>query len=283
MENTKKLIEEAIAGDKQSLELLLLGIKDMVFNLSLRMLGTIPDAEDASQEILIKVMTNLSSFRQESKFSTWVFRIATNHLQNYKKNMFSKHPLSFEYYGMDIKEGKTEDVPDLSGGVDRKLLSQELKLSCTNVMLQCLDAESRCIFILGTMFRLDSAVAGDIMGLSAQAYRQRLSRIRQKVAAFLSEYCGLSRTGACSCEKRVNYAIANRRIDPKNLAFVSLEQCEDRTTACFVDNMEQLDELSQIFASFPAYRSTENATSFIRKLIKSPQFYQVIKPEEAPL
>ena len=41
-------------------------------------------------------------------------------------------------------------------GVDRNLLEQELKLSCTNVMLQCLDTDSRCIYILGTMFRVDS-------------------------------------------------------------------------------------------------------------------------------
>ena len=73
----------------------------------------------------------------------------------------------------------------MTGGVDRGILEEELKLSCTNVMLQCLDGESRCIFILGTMFRLDSAVAGEILGISPAAYRKRLSRIREKMAAFL--------------------------------------------------------------------------------------------------
>ena len=64
------LIDQAIAGDKQSLETLLLGVQDLVFNLSLRMLGTFQDAEDASQDILLKVMTHLSSFKRESSFST---------------------------------------------------------------------------------------------------------------------------------------------------------------------------------------------------------------------
>ena len=63
-------IDQAIAGDKQSLENLLVGVQDLVFNLSLRMLGTFPDAEDASQDILLKVMTHLSSFKKESSFST---------------------------------------------------------------------------------------------------------------------------------------------------------------------------------------------------------------------
>ena len=72
---------------------------------------TIPDAEDATQEILIKVMTQLSSFRQESSLSTWTFRIAVNHLRNYQKGMFSKFPLSFEAYGEDIASGMEKAFP----------------------------------------------------------------------------------------------------------------------------------------------------------------------------
>lgn len=96
-------------------------MQDMVFNLSLRMLSLVPDAEDAAQEILIKVMTRLGSFRRESSFSTWVSRIAVNHLKDYKKGMFAQRPLSFEDYGKDITSGREADVPDKSGGVDRAL------------------------------------------------------------------------------------------------------------------------------------------------------------------
>ena len=152
----ERLVDLAASGNRDALEELLGDVQDMVFNLSLRMLGTVPDAEDACQEILIKVMTHLSDFRKESRFSTWVFRVAVNHVLAYRKHMFSHHPLSFEYYGEDIANGREEDVPDMTGGVDRGILEEELKLSCTNVMLQCLDGESRCIFILGTMFRLGS-------------------------------------------------------------------------------------------------------------------------------
>ena len=151
------LIKQATAGDKGALEAVLAEVQDLVFNLSLRMLGTFHDAEDASQDILLKVMTHLSSFQGESAFTTWVFRIAVNHLKDYKRHMFARFPLSFEFYGDDIRNGKLQDLPDLSQNVDKAILAEELKLSCTNVMLQCLDAESRCIFILGTMFRVDSA------------------------------------------------------------------------------------------------------------------------------
>lgn len=262
------LIDQAVAGDKAALETLLTDVQDLVFSLSLRMLGTIPDAEDAAQEIMIKVMTHLSSFRRESAFSTWVFRIASNHLRDYKKGMFAAHPLSFEYYGFDIANGKTDDIADLSRGVDRALLEQELKLSCTNVMLQCLDAESRCIFILGTMFKLDSRIAGEILDMTPEAYRQRLSRIRKKVAAFLDEYCGLSGKGQCSCKKRVDYAIQSHRMNPDALEYSGLETDEEFMKS-FVSAMDEIDDLSLVFASLPSYRATANARRFLTDFLSS--------------
>ena len=65
----------------------------------------------------------------------------------------------FEFYGDDILNGKIDDVPDLTQDVEKSILAEELKMSCTNVMLQCLDVESRCIFILGTV---KSKWAGEI-------------------------------------------------------------------------------------------------------------------------
>lgn len=280
-QNEQALLAAALAGEQAALETLLAGVQDMVFNLSLRMLGLVPDAEDATQEILLKVLTHLSSFRGESSFKTWVFRIAVNHLQQTRKGMFAQRPLSFDAYGEDIASGREKDVPDLSAGVDRALLEQELKLSCTNVMLQCLDAESRCIYVLGTMFRLDSRVAAEILGLTPEAYRQRLSRIRARVAEFLGKYCGLGGTGPCRCKRRVNYAIATHRIDPANLAFHNLEPCRYDELVSFTDAMEQLDGLSQVFAGFPAYRSPERTAAWMRELIASKNFDTVKNGKEA--
>lgn len=268
MDLCREVVEKAVKGDKGALEELLAGVQDMVFNLALRMLGTIPDAEDATQEVLIKVMTHLASFRGESAFSTWVYRIAVNHLKNYRKSMFADHPLSFEYYGEDIVSGREKDIPDLSGGVDQNLLEQELKFSCTNVMLQCLDPDSRCIYILGTMFRVDSRIAAQILGLSPEGYRQRLSRIRKKMANFLGEYCGLSGNSVCSCRKRISYAVATHRLNPRNLEYSGLEVNPDLLKEC-KEAMEELDDLSTIFASLPAYRATPSAHRFLEGLLKS--------------
>ena len=269
------LIERATAGDRAALETVLAGVQDLVFNLSLRMLGTFHDAEDASQDILLKIMTHLSSFKGESAFTTWVFRIAVNHLKDYRKYMFAQFPLSFEYYGNDIRSGKIQDVPDLTQNVEKAILAEELKLSCTNVMLQCLDPESRCIFILGTMFHVDSRIAGDILGITPEAYRQRLSRVRKKMAEFLSEYCGEYGQGSCRCAGRVNYAIQNHRIAPGQLDFTSAKPSDAAVEVTAA--MEEIDGYSQQFSFCRAYQSTERLKQMIRDFLNGPAFSTVAR------
>ena len=274
-ENTNEelqiLVDKATAGDKKALETLVEGVQDIVFNLSLRMLGTFADAEDAAQDILLKMITHLSSFRGDSSFTTWVFSIAVNHLKNYRKHMFAHYPLSFEYYGDDIENGKIKDVPDLTQNVEKDILAEELKMSCTNVMLQCLDTESRCIFILGTMFKIDSRIAGDILGISPEAYRKRLSRIRKKMADFLSQYCGEYGSGRCRCKDRVNYAIQSRRLDPMRLDYMTAAEIQIKTMIDVKSAMEDIDDLSQDFSFCKPYRSPERTKRLIQEFLNSTQ------------
>lgn len=269
-QNVSELIDMAAGGDKESLEALIGSIQDMVFNLSLRMLGTFPDAEDASQDILLKVMTHLSSFKKESSFSTWVFRIAANHLINYKKHIFAQRPLNFEFYSNDIRSGMPRDLPDLTQDVDKELLAEELKMSCTNVMLQCLDMESRCIFILGTMFKLDSPTAGSILNMTPEAYRQRLSRIRRKMADFLTAYCGEYGSGTCRCASRLNYAIQSRRLNPQVLDYTSAKEINPETAVSFKNAMEDIDGLASYFTFCRMYESPERTKQFFSSFLESP-------------
>lgn len=269
------IIERAVAGDKEALETVLTGVQDLVFNLSLRMLGTFPDAEDASQDILLKVMTHLSSFRGESSFTTWVFRIAVNHLRDYKKHMFARMPLSFEFYGDDIRNGKVGDVPDLTQNVEKNILAEELKLSCTNVMLQCLEPESRCIFILGTMFQIDSRIAGEVLNITPEAYRQRLSRVRKRMAEFLSEYCGEYGNGTCRCAGRVNYAIQNHRIAPGRLDYTAAKPSD--TALEVTKAMEEIDEYSRQFSFCRTYQAPERLKEMIRRFLNGSAFSTVVE------
>ncbi len=83
--NLENLIPKAREGDKEALEGLIRGVQDGVYNLAVRILWHPEDAEDATQEILIRVIVHLNSFRGDSSFFTWVYRIASNHLLRTKK------------------------------------------------------------------------------------------------------------------------------------------------------------------------------------------------------
>jgi RNA polymerase sigma factor (sigma-70 family) len=271
-EELQALADKATAGDKKALEALVAHVQDTIFNLSLRMLGTFADAEDATQDILLKMITHLSSFRGDSLFTTWVFSIAVNHLKNYKKHMFAHCPLRFEYYGDDIENGNIQDVPDLTQNVEKDILAEELKMSCTNVMLQCLDTESRCIFILGTMFKIDSRMAGDILDMAPETYRKRLSRIRKKMADFLGQYCGEYGSGKCRCKDRVNYAIQNHRIHPLQLDYTAATEIPVQTMLDVKNAMEDIDDLSQDFSFCKPYQSPERTKHLIQEFLDSTQF-----------
>jgi RNA polymerase sigma factor (sigma-70 family) len=75
-----EVLHRAGQGDISAIDAMLLAIQPGVFNLAVRMLGNRDDGGDACQEVLLKVVTHLSSFRAESNFTTWVFQIARNHL-----------------------------------------------------------------------------------------------------------------------------------------------------------------------------------------------------------
>ena len=70
----RRRVAEAQAGDERALEDVVRAVRDDVFDLALRMLGDAADASDAAQEVLVRVVTKLSTFRGESGFRTWVYR-----------------------------------------------------------------------------------------------------------------------------------------------------------------------------------------------------------------
>ncbi len=112
---------------------------------------------------------------------------------------------------------------------------------------------------------MDSRIAGDILGITPEAYRQRLSRIRSKMAEFLKEYCGEYGNGKCHCADRVNYAIQNHRINPAQLDFTSAVPKD--TMLEVKDAMEHIDDISQEFAFCKTYESPAVLKEFIRKFL----------------
>jgi len=209
-------IERAQAGDRKALEMVVRGVQDRVYRLAARMLANPVAAEDATQEILIRIVTKLSTYRAESSFETWSYRVATNYLLTAKKVIAKDIGLSFQMFSDDLLNGLADE--NHAAPEDHVLLN-ELRLKCTMAMLLCLDREHRAAYVLGDVLELEHTEASHILDIAPATYRKRLSRARKSVEEFTAATCGLAnRAAPCSCPKRLPAAISAGRIHPEKPA-----------------------------------------------------------------
>lgn len=204
------VIDRARDGDAAALKTLVTGVQDRVHRLAMRMLPIPEAAEDATQEILILVITRLSTFEGRSKFDTWVYRIAMNYLLTAKKQIAREPRLTFDWFAEDLEAGLVDDAQP--SAEDRVMLN-DLRIRCTMAMLVCLNRDLRAAYVLGEILEFDQAEASEILEIRRDLYRKRLSRARAEVQAFTARSCGLANAEArCLCPRRLPAAIALGRV-----------------------------------------------------------------------
>src|SRR5262245_2406687 len=101
-EALEDLARQAIAGNQETLGRLVRALQGDVYGLALRMLWNREDAEDATQEILVRTVTRLAQFDFRSKLKTWVYRIAVNYILDVKKSPVERMHLNFERFADDL-------------------------------------------------------------------------------------------------------------------------------------------------------------------------------------
>lgn len=258
----QELIDSSLAGNKQSLEKLIVSVQGLVFNLALRFLWNRQDAEDATQEIMIRLITNLSKFNGQSKFSTWAYRVATNYLINQKKSKLEKAFPSFDAFAQDLQDrshGSEYDMPD------KPLMIKEVKTGCTLAMLQCLNRDLRIAFILGSSLRINSTIAAEITETTPANFRKRLEKARRLIEHFLNGNCGVyNPKNPCRCHKRISSSIAKGRVSTSDPYFTGPDQ-----VALFNHEMEELGSMEGIYQNHGAMKSRHAFAEEIKQLISS--------------
>src|SRR5262245_50741785 len=107
-----QLVARAQAGSRDALSEIVARHQRWIYNVVLRMVYFPQDAEDVTQEILIKVCTKLSTFEGRSGFRTWLYRIALNHVLNMKRRGLERNELNFTDYGRGLQNAPDADLPD---------------------------------------------------------------------------------------------------------------------------------------------------------------------------
>src|SRR6266436_6186889 len=217
-----ELVEEAKNGDRAALEKLILRHQAWIYNIAVRMVFRPHDAEEVTQEVLVKVITRLGTFKGESSFRTWLYRIAANHVLNMKRRSAETKLTTFADYGAAIERTPDLDLPDrTSVPVELPILVEEAKNGCTMGMLLCLDRKQRLIFTLGEILGVSDAVGAEVLEMTPENFRQCLTRARRDLHSFMNNQCGLvNKNNPCRCPKKTRGFIEQGHVDPHRLLFV---------------------------------------------------------------
>jgi len=265
--NIEAWVRQAKEGRGDALEELVRHIQDRVYGLSLRMLGHPADAEDASQEILIKVITHLDSYREESAFATWVYRVASNHLLTTHKRRAERMTLSFALFEEQLHKAQNGTSPASPITPEQDFLIEEERASCMQGMLLCLSRDLRLAFILGVVLGVSSQEGAYITDTTPAAFRKRVSRGRSGIQAFMRKNCGLvNPANPCQCARLVPYDIQVGWIDPDQPLYASREN-RSKVNPDIQERLQGLDEIERVAALFRTYPEQDPPESFV-ELVK---------------
>jgi RNA polymerase sigma factor (sigma-70 family) len=263
------LIDRSIQGDRAALEALLRRHQTRIFNLALYMLQTRADAEDATQEILLKAVTGLSTFQGKSTFPTWLHRIAVNHLLDRRRSRPEESVRSFECYAGALDAAKDEANP--SSDPHTALLIEEARHACVLGMLLCLDRNQRMAFVLGELLELPDRVGAELLELTRDGFRQRLARARAQLSSFMQGRCGLVEpANPCRCARKTAAFIASGIVDPHRLQFTTRALASAR--ASVAEERAAIDALQRRAPSplYPLFDAPDFAEEFGRLVTRPP-------------
>lgn len=282
------ILRDALKGSLQAVDALISTIQPGVYKLAVHVIGHRDDAADATQEILLKIVTHLSAFRSESAFSTWVWRAAYNHLMTAKTRKAESPEVSLDAIAERLEQGLefAAHITQARGDPgpltpQDKLEARQVALSCTQSMLMALDREQRLAYVIDTVFNLDSREAAAVVGISPVAYRQRVSRARARLDAFMSQSCGLANPdAACQCERQlpaVRHLSKLHGVDRG--AVVALHKPEMEEAERHFVAFTRVADAAAMLRTHPDYQAPEAQRAAILAVLRQEGFMQGSRPQ----
>lgn len=206
---------QAGCGDRAALERLCAEMVDPMYRLALRFCGNPSDAEDAAQEIMVRLVTALSTFEGRSRFTTWAYRVAVNQMRRTRQRRVEQSVAGPEPFGEWIDAHIRPTPFEGETRTETAELTADVRLSCTYGMLLCLSRDQRVAYLMGDLLGFTDVVAAEITDVAPATHRQRLSRARKVMRDLMGERCGLVRAGnPCRCSKLVapsiEFGLTNR-------------------------------------------------------------------------
>ena len=177
-----EIIRSVLRGNVNDFEKLVTAYEKNVYNIALRMVGDPEDAADMTQETFIKAYRALSSFRGDSKFSSWLYRIASNVCLDFLRSR-SRHP-QVSLSTVDEDDRTTFELPDMSRNPEEQLM-KKLGMEAVRRGLEQLPEQQRQILVLRELGGLSYAELAQTLGLEEGTVKSRIFRARKRLCALL--------------------------------------------------------------------------------------------------
>lgn len=180
--------------------------QEKVHRLALGLTGNEGDAEEITQEAFFRAFRSYRTFRAESSFFTWIYRITLNVANDYLKQR-KKLPIHMltEDLGYSL-----EDIidPDPASDPESELLAAEARYKCLHCMTECLTAGQRKVFCLTVTLGLPHKLAAEILDCSPGAVKAALHRAMQRWTGYMENRCQLiKKTNPCCCAQWVRFGL----------------------------------------------------------------------------
>jgi len=274
------LISSVLSGDRNSLNFLLKRHQNYIYNVALKMLNNIADAEDVTQEILIKIVTQLSKYdKGKSQFRTWLYRITFNHILNLQKNQYETIVTDFSVFFNYIDEAPVKELTDFEEKEMRETI-EESKVACMAGMIMCLDRAQRLVYIVGEVFEIDHHLASEIFETTPDNFRQKLSRARKDLYQWMHNRCGLvNLDNPCRCKSKTKGFVEAGYVDPKNHKWLSNYhyKIHELSETKLDDAIDERDKIYKTLYKDHPFKTSLKANQVLDEILNNRNFSDLMK------
>lgn len=186
IDNEKHLLDKAKKGDIEAFEQLIAAYQKKVFNIALRMIGNYDDASELAQEVFIRIFKSLKSFKEESQFSTWIYKIATNVCLDELRKRKNKNLVSLDE---DIKYDDSEikrQVEDNRPTPDVTAEKNEIR-RIVHEAIGALSDDYKTVIIMRDIQGFSYEEIAKIIKCPEGTVKSRINRARQALREILSK------------------------------------------------------------------------------------------------
>ena len=181
----KSIIARVLAGDTEAFEALVLENQKQVYNLALRMTGSEEDANDIAQEAFIRAFRSLASFRGDSKFSVWLYRLTSNICIDFLRSRRRQKTVSMSWFAADDDEPAELEIPDERFLPHTELERRELRSAIQRALARLPD-DMREVLLLREVGGLSYDEIAASLSLEDGTVKSRIFRARKKLCKILS-------------------------------------------------------------------------------------------------